>query len=141
MLSKVKVSYSPVCFISNRALRSSQLFYSKPYFLFSEDNKKETKQTDKETDQLTQKESQNQYNYDPVRFNRINDPEYLKTLEKLEQQRKKEMRRKPTKSYVVPILACLTSLFIYYLWQTIPYSVIWKSAAALIALSNTFTIY
>lgn len=126
MLSKVKVTYSPICLISNRALRSASLFYSRPNFFFSEENKKDTTQTDKEGDKLPQKESENQYSYDPVRFSRINDPAYLKNIEEMEKKRQKEMRRKKSKSYVFPVLACLTSLFLYYLWQTVPYSVIWK---------------
>lgn len=130
MLSRVKFSFYPVKSVASSSL-TYKVLNSRPLFRFSEEKPKQPLQNTNNAENIpnpltNETNTSKPYNYDPTRFSQINDQVFLKQQEELEKQRVRDLQKKKTLSFRIPIFCCLLSLFIYYLWQTIPYSVVWK---------------
>jgi hypothetical protein len=88
----------------------------------------------KKEDTLEKKEK---YEYFPGATAKINEPTFVKRMQKLEEQNKHYYGiRNPWKGAMLPFLLCSAALFLYYLWQTIPYRVVFKSST-----TSTLTSY
>ena len=69
-------------------------------------------------------ETKNTYRYDTTKFEQINSKSFLEKMQRIEEASKP--RGSALESAAFPIFLSLTSLFIYYLWTSVPYSVIYK---------------
>ena len=69
-------------------------------------------------------ENKNTYRYDTTKFEQINSKSFLEKMQRIEEASKP--RGNALESAAFPIFLSLTSLFIYYLWTSVPYSVIYK---------------
>lgn len=68
--------------------------------------------------------------YDPPRFLKANDPKFIEKLVEIEEEEKAARKPRDWKSYLknleIPIFLILGSAFTYYLWNSVPFTVIFK---------------
>jgi hypothetical protein len=68
--------------------------------------------------------------YDPLRFLKANDPKFIEKLVEIEEEAKAEREPRDWKSYFknleFPILFILGSAFTFYLWSSVPFTVVFK---------------
>ena len=68
--------------------------------------------------------------YDPRRFLKANDPKFIEKLIEIETEEKNEREPRDWKSYLknleIPILLIVGSAFTFYLWNSVPFPVIFK---------------
>ena len=127
MLSCIRSSFYPGLSLAKTTLKSSALI-ARPLYRFSEKKPdRNDLDTQKTMDEKSpQKTGDGGYNYDPVRFQQINDESFLRKLKREEEERRRQSESQRTLGFRIPIFCCVLSLFLYYLWQAVPYSVVWK---------------
>jgi len=107
-------------------LRSSNAGPFRNLFKFSSENRPRdlTKTAAEAETQPTQKST---YRYDPVKFDQVNNEAFIKKIEEIERFNKFGDKRKAD-GYKLPIFLTLTAAFLYHLWLTCPYNVVYKHA-------------
>jgi len=93
---------------------------------FSEQKPEKLAKEETEIKENKEVEQRQTYKYDSARFEEINSKSFLDKLEKMEKAGKRPSRT--LENWAFPVFLSLTSLFLYHLWTTCPYAVIYKHA-------------
>ncbi len=110
-------------------LKSSNAGYFRNIFKFSSENKPSQSRAKDLTKTAAEAETnptqKSTYKYDTVKFDQINNEAFIKKIEEIERFNKFGDKRKAD-GYKLPIFLALTAGFLYHLWLTCPYNVVYK---------------
>lgn len=113
-------------------------FHSSPAFWMSTNNKesqggssenkgevKAVQEDDRDPVEKMVNVQKGQYFYDKKAVEKVNDPSFIEKMKKMEEANK-EKKVIDLRNYVAAAFLCIGALFIYHLWQTCPYSFVFK---------------
>ena len=102
----------------------------RPLRRFAETEKRDLQKLQQASEDLAKLNETIEKSYDPLRFRLSNSRSFIQTLQETEEAKKRAKAgfnyRQFIKNFQLPLLMLLASLLTYYMWSTVPFTVIFR---------------